>query len=337
MTRIEIEQIAPRIAAARERRAPLAERLAREGTNTWRVFHGAAEGWPGTSVDRYGDVLLVQTWRHPLEEPELAALIAALEPERTLAPHWAWNHRGSKDHPGALSDPELATKELEVLEGGLRYRFRARHRGNDPWLYLDMRSGRRRVRELAAGKSVLNLFSYTGSLGVAAAAAGAKELWQVDFSASALGLCGSNHELNPSETDVVLLESDCLAALRQLAGQRVQRARMRRGFPVVERRLFDLVLLDPPRYAKGPVGTVDVVNDYPSLAKPALLALEDGGALLATNHVAEVSREEFARMLTRTAEKAGRPWSSVEIFGPEDDFPSFDGQPPLKIALCRLP
>jgi 23S rRNA (cytosine1962-C5)-methyltransferase len=336
MSKIEIADIASAIAAGRERRAALVARLSAEGTDTWRVFHGAAEGWPGTSVDRYGDLLLVQTWRHPLEEQELEVLLEALAPERASAPHWVWNHRGAKAHPGALADPALASREVEVHEAGLRFRFRARHRGNDPWLYLDMRAGRRKVRELAAGKSVLNLFAYTGSLGVAAASAGAKELWQVDFSASALGLCASNHELNPSDTDVVLLESDCLAVLRQLAGQRVQRARMRRGFPVVERRLFDLVLLDPPRYAKGPVGTVDVVNDYPSLAKPALLALEDGGALVATNHVAEVSREDFERVLARTAEKAGRPWASIEIFGPEDDFPSFDGQPPLKIALCRL-
>lgn len=329
--------IAELLAAARERRRPLIASLREENTNAWRIFHGAAEGCPGMSIDRYGDLLLVQSWRLPLDEAEQRALHEALAPELAEVEAWAWNHRGRPAHAGLLSNPQVATREFEALEVGERYRIRARHRGNDPWLFLDMRSGRRKVREIAKGKSVLNLFAYTGSLGVAAAVAGAKEVWQVDFSAAAIGLCKSHHERNPAPAEVILLESDCLAVLRQLAGQRVQRARVRRDFPVVERRKFDLVLLDPPRLSKGLFGTVDVVHDYPSLAKPALLTLEDGGALLATNHVADVSREEFARVLERTAEKAGRPWASVEIFGPDIDFPTFDGQAPLKVAYCRLP
>lgn len=329
--------IAELLEAARLRRRDLTKAWIAENTNAWRLFHGAAEGWPGISIDRYGDLLLIQTWRAPLDEAQQAELAAALAPELAEVQAWAWNHRGRGDHPGLLSDPKLQNREFEATEAGERYRIRARHRGNDPWLYLDMRSGRRKIRSIAAGKRVLNLFAYTGSLGVAAAVAGAKEVWQVDFSAGAVGIAKSHHEMNPSGADVVLLECDCLAALRQLAGQRVQRARMRREFPIVEKRNFDLILLDPPRLAKGPFGTVDVVNDYPSLAKPALLTLADGGALLATNHVAEVSREEFRRVLERTAEKAGRPWAAVDVFGPDDDFPSFDGQPPLKIAYCRLP
>jgi 23S rRNA (cytosine1962-C5)-methyltransferase len=98
-------------------------------------------------------------------------------------------------------------------------------------------------------------------------------------------------------------------------------------------RTFDIVVLDPPRWAKTPYGAIDVVRDYPSLLKPAIACTAKGGVVIATNHVPTVSREEFERTVRRTAEKMERPFASVEVVGPESDFPSFDGQPPLKVAF----
>jgi 23S rRNA (cytosine1962-C5)-methyltransferase len=80
-----------------------------------------------------------------------------------------------------------------------------------------------------------------------------------------------------------------------------------------------------------------VVRDYASLFKPALLATAPGGSILATNHVPEVSREDWIASLERCAVKAGRPLVSVEVITPEDDFPSPDGRHPLKIAVARVP
>lgn len=71
------------------------------------------------------------------------------------------------------------------LENGVRYPLAARHRGIDPWLFLDLRAARRWVLHNSGGKEVLNLFSYTGGVGAAAACGGAARVWNVDFSASA--------------------------------------------------------------------------------------------------------------------------------------------------------
>ena len=101
-------------------------------------------------------------------------------------------------------------------------------------------------------------------------------------------------------------------------------------------RRFDVVVLDPPRWAKGKFGAVDVVRDYASLFKPALLATAAGGTVLATNHVPEVERDAWLAALERSAVKAGRPLAGLEVLEPEDDFPSFDERPPLKIALARV-
>jgi 23S rRNA (cytosine1962-C5)-methyltransferase len=79
-----------------------------------------------------------------------------------------------------------------------------------------------------------------------------------------------------------------------------------------------------------------VVNDYPSLLKPAIGCARAGGTVIATNHVPTVTREEFEAVVRRTAEKMGRSFTELALFGPEEDFPSFDGEPPLKVAVGVL-
>src|SRR4029079_11623229 len=86
-----------------------------------------------------------------------------------------------------------------VRELGVPYDARPRHRGQDPLLFLDLRVVRRRVLELARGRSVLNLFAYTCGVGVAAARAGAAEVWNVDFAASALDVGRRNAALSGVE------------------------------------------------------------------------------------------------------------------------------------------
>jgi 23S rRNA (cytosine1962-C5)-methyltransferase len=108
------------------------------------------------------------------------------------------------------------------------------------------------------------------------------------------------------------------------------------AFPKLEKHTFDVVFLDPPRHAKSPFGVVDIVNDYAALMKLALLCTTEGGTLICCNNAAEVSREAWADQLTRCAAKIGRTIRELEWIAPEDDFPSHDGQPPLKIALLRV-
>src|SRR5262249_6840466 len=165
---------------------------------------------------------------------------------------------------------------------------RARHLGRDPWLFLDLRAGRRRLRELAPGKSVLNLFAYTSTAGTAAATAGASEVYNIDFSRSALEVGRRNAELNG--VSMRFVQGDCLPVLRQLAGLPVKGRASSREYERFEPRTFDVVFLDPPAWSAGPFGAVDVERDYPALFKPALLATAPGGTLIATNHAASVER-----------------------------------------------
>ncbi len=322
------------LAAALDARADWLAGLS--ATDCWRLLHGAVEGAPGLTVDRYGDILLVQTFRAGLAPGQLAAIerFAA-----TALPDIAgvvWNHRGRGPAAPPALPPALA-EERVVVEEGLRYAFLARHRGIDPWLFLDFRAGRRAVRARAAGARVLNLFAYTCGIGVAAAAGGAAAVQNVDFAASALEVGRRNAALNGVDSAAFRTDkADVLPTLRQLSGLGVKGRGARRRYVRFAPATFELVVLDPPTFAKSPFGAVDPVRDYASLFKPCVLATAPGGAVLATNHVSTVDREAWEAGLWRCAEKAGRPLTGLERVLPDPDFPSPDGRHPLKMAICTV-
>jgi 23S rRNA (cytosine1962-C5)-methyltransferase len=134
------------------------------------------------------------------------------------------------------------------------------------------------------------------------------------------------------------VHSDYFAAIRQLAGLPVsaRRGRTLPAYPRLDQRQFDLVLLDPPAWARSAFGTVDLLRDYQSLLKPALLATAEDGVLICCNNLAKVSMEDWRAQVLRCAEKAGRPVREWQVLTPAADFPSLDGLAPLKTLILRL-
>ena len=330
------------LAAALESRAELLGRLHAEDTDAYRLFHGTAEGQAGLTVDRYGDLLLVQSFHQPLEPAQLAALEAFYARALPgLVVVYNDRSRPNSRIANKLSPESLAAAEKprQARESGVNYRIQGRHSGQDPWLFLDLRAARRCVMREAAGKTLLNVFAYTCGVGVAAVKSGASFVMNVDFSLSSIAVGEENARLNGLSSPMGFVRSDAFAALRQLSGlgqSQVVRGRRLPPFPRLEPRRFDLVFLDPPRYARSPFGVVDLVHDYPAVFKPALLCAAEGGALLCCNNAAQAAREPWLEQLERSARKAGRPIRGVEWIAPESDFPSPDGRPPLKMALLRV-
>ena len=321
---------------ALQARASLLETLHAEGTTCYRLFHGTNEGAPGLTLDRYGDYLLVQTWRNPIALDLLPELEATVKAELNLDLQAVWNHRATRGSVDHTLHPLEIPFEVTGEEQALSYSVTPRHQGVDPLLFLDFRAGRRKIKEIAEGKSVLNLFSYTGGIGLAAASGGAEEVVNVDFSKHALEVSETNAFKNGLSTAFTHLREDAIPIMLQYSGLGVRGRRAKRSFIKVAPRQFDIVVLDPPRYAKGSFGLVDTVGDYQSLFKPALLCTRSGGHMLVTNNVSSVSRDEFKAILERCAEKAERSFKSFEYLDLEGDFPSPDSNWPLKMALIEL-
>jgi len=337
--------LAEQLGSAFQARHDLLAQLAAEDTTCYRLFHGSVEGtqdFSGLTIDRYGSLLLVQSFHRGLDEAALAVIdgfYADAQPGLTRI----YNDRSQRNSRIAnpLSEEEKAFAHLPIIvsEVGVKYQIQARHQGQDPWLFLDLRAARRRVIQEAKDKSVLNLFAYTCGVGIAAAKAGANFVVNVDFAESSLQVGKGNAGLNDLPHRPRFVKSDVFAAARQYAGigqpEWVRGKRMP-PFPKLEARQFDLVFLDPPRYARSPFGVVDLIKDYPGVFKPALLSTAEGGTLICSNNVAQVNKEEWLDQLERSATKAGRPIKSMEWILPEADFPSHDGQYPLKLALLRV-
>ncbi len=324
-------------------RRPLFAELHAQGTDCYRLFHGSQEGAPGLTVDRYGRQLLVQSFHRPLDADDLARLIAGCNDALGFQTLPVYNDRSGgnsridRRDPVHSPSPE-ALADLIGREWGLNYRVRGRHPGQDPLLFLDLRNARGWVKAHSAGLRVLNLFAYTCGVGLCAAAGGAAEVWNLDFAEGNLAVGRENAALNPGLAAMRFVQSDYFPAIRQLAGLPVARRHGQKlpRYPRLDPRDFDLVVLDPPAWAKSPFGTVDLARDYQSLLKPALLCTAEGGTLVCCNNLAKVALDDWRDQVLRCADRLGRPVRDLEVLHPAADFPSQDGRPPLKILILRF-
>ncbi|MEE4156683.1 class I SAM-dependent methyltransferase [Pseudomonas viridiflava] len=331
------------LSVALDHRQRLLGELHEQGTDCYRLFHGSQEGASGLTIDRYGPQLLVQSFHTGLDRESLLELHAQVNRHLGLETLLVYNDRSQGnsriDRQDAVYKADDAALEDQVgHEWGLNYRVRGRHAGQDPLLFLDLRNTRGWVKAHSAGKSVLNLFAYTCGVGLSAAAGGASEVCNLDFAEGNLAVGRENGALNPQLPTMQFIHSDYFPAIRQLAGLPVSARRSQKlpEYIKLQPRQYDLVLLDPPAWAKSAFGTVDLLRDYQSLLKPALLSTADDGVLICCNNLAKVSMEDWREQVLRCATKAGRPVREWQVMKPAEDFPSMDNQPPLKTLILQF-
>jgi 23S rRNA (cytosine1962-C5)-methyltransferase len=190
-------------------------------------------------------------------------------------------------------------------------------------LFLDQRVNRRRVREMAAGARVANLFAYTCAFSVAAALGGAERIVSVDASVSALerGRANMTHAGVPPSDAHTFVADDAFTWLAR-AGRRGER--------------FDLVVLDPPSYSSTKRGRFVADSDYGSLAAAALAVLAPGGRLLACTNHRGIAASRFRRILFDAGRCAERDVVQVKDLPEPPDFPTGQAGPHMKSTLVTL-
>ena len=329
--------------AALDARRPLLAELHQQQTDCYRLFHGSQEGQPGLTVDRYGSQLLVQSFHQPLTREALLDLHALCCAQLASPLQLVYNDRSAgnsridrRDSVYSASTEALADQQGQ--EWGIHYRVRGRHAGQDPLLFLDLRQARAWVKANSAGQRVLNLFAYTCGVGLCAAAGGAREVVNLDFAEGNLQVGRENAQLNPHLPAMQFVQSDYFPAIRQWAGLPLARRRGQAlpAYPRLEQREFDVVFLDPPAWARSAFGTVDLLRDYQSLLKPAILTTAPDGILVCNNNLPKVAFSDWLEQVLRCASKLGRPVRDWQQLLPAADFPSHDAQPPLKTLILRF-
>ncbi|HYN88183.1 MAG TPA: class I SAM-dependent rRNA methyltransferase [Ardenticatenaceae bacterium] len=314
-----------RLVACVERRAALTS----PDTNAYRLVAAEADRLPGLIVDRYGDWVVVQALTAGIDvrSAEIAGLIDEL-----LRPAGIYERsdeavrelEGLAPRAGTLSGSTPPPDGVEILEHTLRYVVDI-VAGHKTGFYLDQRENRRLVGARAAGCRVLNCFSYTGGFSVAAAAAGAASVLSVDSSEPALRVAERNLALNGLENragDVLLLGNvfEVLRSFRQ------------------EGRRFDLIVLDPPKFAHSAGQVEAACRGYKDINLLAFQLLEVGGWLATFSCSGLVSADLFQKVVFGAAHDARVEAQIVQTLMQAPDHPvllSFPESAYLKGLLCR--
>jgi 23S rRNA (cytosine1962-C5)-methyltransferase len=320
--RIDASLIEDRIASA----ARLRSRFVDLPADARRVLNAEGDGVPGATCDRFGDFLVVHLFTpsiEKLEGPLLDALEAHHGPRGIYLQRRYQSMGPGRPRPGAEHvRGEVAPLEVEVRENDLVFIVDVTA-PLAPGLFLDMREGRRLVRARAAGLRVINCFSYTGALSLAAACGGAQRVTSLDLLAKAHTRARANFERNgvdPSAHE--FLVGDAMATLDRLAS---------RGYR------YDCVILDPPTFAAGKGRPFSAVRDYAALVSRAIHVLEPEGMLIACSNAQRVTAEELDRALAEGAREAGATLRVVDRCGQPADFPALPALPEssyLKVALA---
>jgi 23S rRNA (cytosine1962-C5)-methyltransferase len=290
-----------------------------EQTNGYRVINGESDGWPGLVLDCYDKTLVLKlytaAWLPRFEE--ISNLIRIqLKPER-LVLRLSRNIQAAARKSISAADGEILYGDPDIsgeacpkfLESGLRFEADVCH-GQKTGFFLDQRENRRVVESLSSGRSVLNAFSFSGGFSLYAARGGAASVTDLDISAHALASAGRNFALNQSHPTVGHCRHERVQAdaFDWLGGN--------------EQRTFDLIVLDPPSFAKRETERAGAIRAYERLAGLGIQHLAPGGILVACSCSAHVTAEEFFEAVRRGAAKSGRGFQEVQTTRHAPDHPA---------------
>ena len=294
-----------------------------EGT-AYRLAYSEGDQLPGLIVDRYGDYLVVQILTLGMEKLSavfLPLLSDLLSPRGILLR----NDSAFRDLEGLPRVVQVhqgeIPPEVQIQEEGLSYGVDLQA-GQKTGFFFDQRDNRLLARRYAANRRVLDCFCYTGGFALNAARGGAAKIMALDQSAEALTLARRNAELNGLTEKVFFEQADCLERLRQL-----QESPPR----------FDLIILDPPAFAKTRAQAAKALGRYQALNAAAVSRIAPEGGFLVTSSCSHfVDESMFLETVKRAIVSAGRTARLLELRGAAPDHPVLLAMPETAYLKCLV-
>jgi 23S rRNA (cytosine1962-C5)-methyltransferase len=321
--RVYSQQTVPDRAWVRERvrqawdlRAPI-----RAGqTDAYRWVYGEGDGLPAIVVDLYGDYAVVHRYSGSTE-PLLPWLIEALAEQAPL--RGIIERRTEEDSGVRVLWGAAPPRDLTVREHGLRF-YANLFEGQKTGLFLDHRENRQFIEGWSKGLRVLNCFSYTGGFSLYAARGGADAITSCDIAAPATATARENFRLNGFNATAHEFLSEDVFELLERYGRQSRR--------------FDLIILDPPSFARARKSRHAATRAYVRLNRLALQCLEPGGLLATASCTSQVSPDMFRDALAEAGGGAGRRLVILHDAGQPLDHPVAAGFPEgryLKFIVAR--
>lgn len=302
-------------------------------TTGYRVLNGENDGFPGLVIDRYGDTAAVKVYTSAWF-PHFDALLPALREElpvsRAVLLMSGHVLRTLPDSCGYGNEDILFGSPIETcvpfLENGLKFEADVL-RGQKTGFFFDQRDNRQRVREMACGKSVLNVFSYTGAFSVYAFAGGCRSVTEIETNRFAIESAQNNLKLNFSPEEIEAMD------YKQIRGDAFKElAKLEK-----EGKTFDLVILDPPAFAKRKQHKQNAIQSYIRLVKAGAKRTAPGGILFAASCSAPISAGEFYRAVDLGIKSAGKSYRKILKTGHAADHPvSFKEGAYLKAIFTEM-
>ncbi|MFD2864830.1 class I SAM-dependent rRNA methyltransferase [Mucilaginibacter antarcticus] len=305
-----------------------AELLSTGATNTCRLIFSEADYLPGLIVDKYGDHLAVQVLTSGIENV-MPVIIDELRKLLNPKSIFDKSDASSRQHEGLGTDNVVLFGDappdfVEVRENNILYNINIAE-GQKSGFYCDQRDNRLIVANHAKGKKVLDCFSYTGGFTLNALQNGPASVTSVDSSALAIDTLKENIKLNKLDAGKhSSIQSDVNKQLRAFkeAGD-----------------MFDVIVLDPPKYAPSRSALVRASRAYKDLNRVAMLLLNKGGLLATFSCSGAMDMETFKQVLAWAALDAGKQVQFVGQLCQPEDHPvrsSFPEGEYLKGLLCRV-
>jgi 23S rRNA (cytosine1962-C5)-methyltransferase len=302
-------------------------------TDSWRLHTGRPEGIPGLAAEKLGPVIILQTHQGKFMGDIDRVRRIGKWYKRTFGATAVYHKRFVKDRSRSARagdearDPKPligrpVPEEVPIRENGLHFLIRP-YDGYSPGLFLDHRDNRRRVRELAAGRRVLNAFAYTCGFSVAAAAGGASHTVSVDISKKSLEWGKRNFAANGLDAGGhTFICSEIFDYFRRARRQK---------------RSFDLIILDAPTFArsKRPARVFGIASDLQPLITEALAVLAPGGFVLCSTNSRSQSAAWLRDQIAAAAAQAGQRFQITVTPSLPVDFAADSGY--AKTVIARFP
>ncbi|MCU0587535.1 MAG: class I SAM-dependent rRNA methyltransferase [Syntrophobacteraceae bacterium] len=286
-----------------------------------RLVFGESDGLPGLIVDRYGDILVYQIGTLGMSriEDTLKELLVDLFAPRALV----YRHDTPVRHLEGLELCKgiahgVLPEEIWVDMDGIQQKLNPLG-GQKTGFYLDQRDNRKALRRWAPGARMLDVFCYHGGWSLAAGASGAVEVLGVDDSSEAVEQAGLNAARNQMDHRCRFQVGEAFQFLRTLP-----------------RNAFDLIVLDPPAFAKTKSALPEAMKGYTDLNRRAMLALEPGGILVTCSCSYHLSEELFRKVLLQAGQASGRGLRLLEARGQAPDHPILLSMPETQYLKCCM-
>lgn len=297
-------------------------------TNTCRLIFSESDYLPGLIVDKYADHLAVQVLTSGIEKM-MPCIIDELQ--RLLKPESIFDKSdaSSRGHEGLQTSNIVLSgnhppERVEVIENGIHYNINIAE-GQKSGFYCDQRDNRNILAAHSKGKKVLDCFSYTGGFTLNCLKQGAASVTSVDSSQLAVDTLRENIVLNK-------FDSDKLTAITSDVNKQLRKFRE-------ESETFDIVVLDPPKYAPSRSALDKASRAYKDLNRLGMLLLNKGGLLATFSCSGAMDMETFKQVLAWAALDAGKQVQFIYQFCQPEDHPvrsSFPEGEYLKGLLCRV-